>query len=221
MQDAIAEFFHAPLWAQIAMAGFALMVVYFAVGSFFTKRRFSNRFAAIAQGLGAPSPKGLSWPVTFPVTIGERAFEVRHALMYTSRNSSYRGPQGHLLITVTRLGGDRWPLHQVDINTMGKLLARLAGGVQTTGDADFDARFLVREDGLKVREGWLDADVRRQVMHIHEGIPSDSLISMQEGELRVTLREPWTGMDGAAVRSLLERQSGLAAALERTASPRR
>ncbi|HVW05162.1 MAG TPA: hypothetical protein VHB78_09140 [Vicinamibacterales bacterium] len=137
-------------------------------------------------------------------------------MMYTGRNSSYRGPQGHLLITATRLDGNRWPLHQVDISVMGKWLSRLAGGGAATGAPDFDARFLVREDGMKVREGWLDAEVRRQVIYVYDGISSNSVIAMQEGELRVTLREPWTGVDGAAVRSLLERQIALAAALEST-----
>lgn len=220
MQDAIDEFLRAPRWAQIAVAVFALLVVGSVTGSLFAKLRFRGRFKAIAHALGAPLPKTMRWPVTFPITVDERAFEVRYNLMFTSRNSSYRGPQGHLLITATRLGGNRWPVHQVDISTMNKLLARMAGGVYATGDSEFDARFLVREDGMKVREGWLDAAVRRQVTHLYDGIPSDSLIAMHEGELRVILREPWTGMDGAAVRSLLERQRALAIALERTSSSR-
>jgi len=218
MRDAIAELLRAPLWAQITIAAFAVLFVVSVTGSFFRKRRFRGRFTAIAEALGAPSPTSRRWPVTFPVTIDGRAFEVRHALIYPSKHSSYRGPHGHLLITATRLDGDRWPLHQVDISTMGKLLSRMAGGVLSKGDPDFDARFLVRQDGMKVREGWLDTAVRRQVTHVYDGIPSNSLIAMQEGELRVTLREPWTGIDGAAVRSLLERQTALAAALERTSS---
>jgi hypothetical protein len=219
MQDAIAAFLLAPLWAQSAMVAFALLLLVSVAAPFLTNRRFRRRFTAIAQALGARAPRG-NEPATIPVTIDDRAFEVRHVLMTSTRNSSYRGPQGHLLITATRLRGERWPLHQVDISIIGKLLARLGGAGHPTGDPDFDARFRVREDGLKVREKWLDAAVRAQVIHVYDGIPSDSLVTMQEGELRVTLRDPWTGMDGAAIRSLLERQVALAAALERTSSAR-
>jgi hypothetical protein len=105
VQDAIAEFLRAPLWAQMAMAAFALLAVVSVAGPFFKKRRFGGRFNAIAQALGAPSRSARRWPRTFPVTIDGRAFEVRHDSMHTSRNSSYRGPQGHLLITATRLDG--------------------------------------------------------------------------------------------------------------------
>ncbi len=220
MQDAIAEFLRAPIWAQIAMVAAALFLITAVTGSFFAKRRFRGRFTAIAQALGAPVPNGSGWPVTFPITIEDRAFEVKHALMHTSKNSSYRGPRGHLLITATRLTGDRWPLHQVDISMMGKLVSRITGGMHSTRDPDFDARFLVREDGLKVRERWLDAAVRDRVTRVFDGIPSDSLIAIHEGELRITLREPWTGIDGTAVRALIVRQAALAAALERTSSAR-
>ncbi|MEO6237055.1 MAG: hypothetical protein ABIQ52_08650 [Vicinamibacterales bacterium] len=220
MQDAVAEFLRAPLWAQIAMVAFALGLVVSVTGSFFAKRRFRGRFMAIAQTLGARVPNGSGWPATFPVTIDGRAFEIRHALVSTGRNSSYRGPHGHLLTTATRLYGERWPLHQVDISLMGKLISRITGGTPSTGDPGFDARFRLREDGLKVRAGWLDAAVRDEVTRVFDGIPSDSLIAIQEGELLITLREPWKGIDGTAVRALLGRQVALAAALQRTASGR-
>jgi hypothetical protein len=65
VQDAIAEFLRAPLWAQIAMAAFALLVVVSVAGPFFKKRRFSGRFKAIAQALSASSPQSVDGRARF------------------------------------------------------------------------------------------------------------------------------------------------------------
>lgn len=95
----------------------------------------------------------------------------------------------------------------------------LASGKRPTGDADFDARFLVVEDGLPARDGWLDAATRKAIAQFLDEAPLPGVIWIREGELAFTMQTPWTGVNAPAVRALLERQSALASALDRTARP--
>lgn len=217
MQDAIAGFESAPLWAQLAIVLFAVLVVVALVEPSVRKRRFRRQFDAIARGLGQEPPSSSQeWPLTFPTGVDDRAFEVRHDLR--SSGGSYRGPRGYLLLTATRLAGTRWPMHQVDVLRRGRL-AWLRGG-QPTGDPEFDARFLVVEDGLPVREGWLDDATRKEIARFLDEAPRPGVLWIHEGELLFTMQEPWTGVDGPVVRTLLQRQAALASALERTAGSR-
>lgn len=86
MQDAVAAFQVAPLWAQIGMVLFAAMVVVALVEPSVRRRRFD----AIAQGLGQQVPPNRKLPIGFSVSVGGRAFEVTHDLRSTSRGGSYR-----------------------------------------------------------------------------------------------------------------------------------
>jgi hypothetical protein len=218
VQDAIAGFQSAPLWAQIAMVLFAAMVVVAIVEPTVRRRKFRRHFAAIARGLEQPPPSKRELPVAIRVRINDRDFEVRHDLRSTSRGGSYRGPTGHLLITATRLTSNRWSLHQVDISKPGRLGSWLASGKRSTGDADFDARFLVVEDGLPARDGWLDAPTRKAIAQFLDEAPLPGVIWIREGELTFTMQN-WTGVNGPAIRALLERQNALVSALDRTARP--
>lgn len=109
-------------------------------------------------------------------------------------------------------------MHQVDIRTVGRLGAWLARRTSPTGDADFDARFLVIEDGLPAREQWLDAATRTAIAQFFDAVPVPGVVWIREGELTFTIEPPWKGVDGAALRSLMERQGTLVSALDRTAA---
>jgi hypothetical protein len=217
MQDAIAEFLRAPLWAQVAMTAFVLVIAASAAGSYVTRRRFRGRFTAIAQALGARAVPSRGAPASFQSSVNGRLFEVRYEHINNARQESHRGPEGHLLFTSTRLDEPGRP-HQVEITVAGALVSRLSASLQATGDRDFDARFVVREDGPPVRDGWCDAEVRQRIVELYDGIAPDSRLAIGDRRLLVTLREPWTGIDGTALRSLLERQAALAMALERSPS---
>lgn len=220
MQDMIAGFAAAPLWAQIAMGLFALIVVVTMVEPGVRRRRFRRRLDDLARELGQAPPTGRGWPAAFPIDAHGRAFEIEGDLRGSSRGGSYRGPHGYLLSTVTELAGTRWPKHQVDINRAEGRLARLLRGTRATGDPAFDARFMVTEDGFPVRDGWLDATMRQAIMAFFDGVPVPGLIWIHEGELQYLMQSPWTGLDGPALLALLQRQAVLASALERTAGGR-
>jgi len=213
LQDIASEFQRAPPWAQIGMAFFAFTVVVFFLEPLLVRRRFHRRFDALARALNAQPPESRALPASFRVSVDGRAFEVRHAHRTTNRSSSYRGPTGFLLITATRLASTRWSLHQVDIvkpGTVGSWLLRRGG-------ADAEGRLMVREDGLPVREGWLDAATRAALTRFLEAAPDGSVLWIREGELTCTV-PTWATLDGVSVRALLQQQAVLADALNATAA---
>ncbi|HUR93859.1 MAG TPA: hypothetical protein VMY76_04720 [Gemmatimonadales bacterium] len=214
MQEMVEGFMAAPRWAQAGMLFFALCFVVMIGEPMVKKRRFRRQFNAITRELGVEAPPGLAWPVNVSTTNGGRRFEVRHDYLTRSRGSSYRGPSGYLLMTATRLAGERWPMHQVDISKVEGRLARLLRGVRATGDPAFDSRLMVVEDGLPVRDGWLDAPTRAAISTFFERARLPGILSVREGELLFTIQDPWTGADGPAVRTLLEGQAELATAFE-------
>lgn len=219
MQDAVAAFQIAPLWAQIAMVLFAAMAAIAVIQPTVRRRTFRRRFDAIAQSLGQRAPTTRELPFGFSVSIGGRPFEVRHDLRSTSRGGSYRGPSGFLLITATRLTSTRWAMHQVDIKKLGKIGSWLVSGKRLTGDAEFDARFVVIEDGLPARDGWLDAATRKAIARFFDEASAPGVLWLRDGELSFTMPDTWPPADGVAMRALLEHQNALAAALDRTAAP--
>jgi hypothetical protein len=219
MQDAIAGFQSAPFWAQIGMALFAVMAVVMLVGPSVRRRKFRRHFDAIVRGLGQEPPAGGRLPVACPLTMDDRAFTISYDIRLGGGGSTYRGPRGDLLITTTRMSGTRWGMHMIDITPLNGLLARLVRSTRTTGDDAFDARFAVVEDGLPVRDGWLDAATRQEVARFFDGAPP-GLVWIRDGELQFLMQNPWTGLDAPVIRALLQRQSVLASALERTAGVR-
>jgi len=217
VQDAIAGFQAAPLWARVAMVAFAVMAVVAVFGPSFRHRRFRRRFDALAQELGQQPPAGRGWPVLFPISGDGRAFEIRHDFRSRGKRSSYRGPTGYLLLIATRLAGTKWQMQQVDLTRLEGRLARLLTRTRLTGDSDFDARCVVVEDGVPVRDGWLDAATRQEVARFLSMAPAPGIVWIREGELLCIAEDPWAGVDGPFIRALLGRQAALAAALERTA----
>ena len=119
-------------------------------------------------------------------------------------------------MSATRLAGDRWAMHQVDIAPLEAGLSWLVRNHQRTGDA----RFVVTEEGLAVRDGWLDAGLRQEIARFFEAVPRPGLLWLHEGELLFTMSDPRKGVDAGALRALLQRQAALASGLERTARPR-
>jgi hypothetical protein len=217
MQDAIAGFQSAPLWAQIGMGFFAFTFLVMIIEPWVSNRRYRRKFDAIVRGLGQQPPRGGSWPFTAKATIGERQFEIVYDLRRGGSGSSYRGPRGRLLITATRLANPKWSMHQIDISRVGGLLARLASRRRATGDASFDGRFMVVEDGLPVRDGWLDAEMRTAIARFFDEARLPGVIWIREGELQFLMQDPWTGIDAPAIRALVEHQAALATAFARTA----
>lgn len=217
MQDVVAGFLAAPLWAQIGIVVFALMFVVMIVGPRIRHRRFAAKFAALAAAAGATPTRRDAFTEQFTTEVDGRPFEVRRELRVRGRGAySYRGPTGHLLITSTPLSGSRWELHQVDI-TPGRVPSLFGGPALTTGDSTFDGRFVVMEDGVPVRDGWLDAPTRAAVTAFFDTPPASGPVWVQEQQVRHLAVEPWAGVDHGALLGLLRRQAVLATALERTA----
>lgn len=206
----------APPWAQAAMALFAVAVVASVLAPWWRRRRARAAFATLA---GTAPVKTLDWvTASFQADVAGRPVEVRRE--WRSRRSSagqvtYRGPIGHTLVTSMPLSGSRWELHQVDIASM-RTAARRAGDL-TSGDAAFDARFRVRQDGVPVRDAWLDAPTRAAVTALFDTPGVTGPVWVEGQQLQVLRPEPWSDLDPPALRRLLEAQAALASALERTA----
>lgn len=68
----IAGFQAAPVWAQVAMAFFAVTAVVMVVAPRVTTWKFRRHFDAIARGLGLAPSTSTAWPYTFALSIGDR-----------------------------------------------------------------------------------------------------------------------------------------------------
>ena len=99
------------------------------------------------------------------------------------RGNSYRGPRGHLLICETPIAGSRWQHHGVDISEQGSL-PLMGMGPFRTGDAAFDRRFTAWQDGVPVREGWLDAATRGAVAAFFDTTPLSGSLWVRAGMLQ-------------------------------------
>lgn len=209
-------FLAAPLWAQIGMVLFAFTAVVMFVAPGVTRRRYTARFAALADALGAATTRRDEFTEWFAAEVDGRRFEVRRELRTRGGGSSYRGPTGYLLITSTPLSGRRWEMHQIEI-VPGRLPSIFGAAPLATGDETFDARFMVRQDGDPVREGWLDSATRAAVTAFFDTPGVTGSVWVEEQALRHLAPEPWDGIDPTSLRALLHQQALLATALERTA----
>ena len=215
MDDALAAFLAAPPWAQVAMVLFACTFVVMVVEPSLTRRKYASALAALAAAAGATTTRRDEFTEWFTLEVEGRPFEVRREFRVRGR-SSYRGPTGHLLVTATPLAGRRWELHQVDIRP-GRVSSLFGGRPYSTGDASFDARFVVMQDGVPVREGWLDAPTRAAVTAFFDQPAATGPVWVQEQQLQHLADGTWRRLDLAALTSLLRQQAALATALERTA----
>lgn len=215
-EDVVNGFGAAPPWAQAGMVLFALTAVAMFVTPGMTRRRYARRFAALAEGLGASTTRGDEFTEWLSVEVGGRPFEVRRELRMRGGGASYRGPTGYLLITSTPLASNRWAMHQVEV-LQGRRPSLFGKAPLATGDEAFDARFLVRQDGDPVRDGWLDAPTRAAVTALFDTPGAAGSLAVEEQALRLLVTEPWDGIEPASLRALLHQQAALATALERTA----
>jgi len=220
MQEAIDGYLAAPAWVQVALAFFALTFVAMVVGPRITQRRVRRRFDALAQAVGAApvAPGHDQFTASFSVLHGGRPFTVRRELRSTRRGNSYRGPRGHLVVSETPLSNSRWKMHGIDIAERGAL-ARLGTTPLRSGDETFDARFTVWQDGVVVREHWLDAPTRAAFSAFFDqpALKDGGTVWVQEGLLQYISDTP-ERLDAAALSAILDQQSALASALEKTAA---
>lgn len=214
VQEIVAEIGRMPLWALIGLTLFAVTAVVMLFGPSVAHRRYRRRFDTLARAVGAQPPAGRGWPVSFALEAAGRRFEIRHDYRVTGR--FYRGPSGHLLITETRLAARRWEMHQVDFVRLDSFWARLFARQLERGLGP-NTSFGVREDGVPVRDGWLDDDTRAAVAQFLADAPPLGTVWIKEGRLSYLLSAPWTGVDGTRLQGLLGSQAELATALERTA----
>ncbi len=214
MDDAIAAILVAPVWAQIGMAFFALTFVVMLVGPSLSQRRYAAKFASLAAAAAAPTTRRDEFTEWFTIAVDGRSFEVRRELRV--RNSSYRGPTGQLLVTSTPLSGSRWEMHQIDV-APGRVPKIFRRPTLSTGDPAFDGRFVVIQDGVPVRERWLDAPTRAAFVAFFDAPAATGPVWVQDRQLQHLAGDEWVKLDLAALTSLLRQQAILATALERTA----
>jgi hypothetical protein len=180
-------------------------------------------FEDLARALGIDAVREPDeFTQSFLMTVDGRTFEVRHeyrASRHRGGSEGYRGPTGHLLITSTPLSGERWEMHQVDI-VPGGAPSLFGDAPHKTGDEAFDRRFLVRQDGIPVRDTWLDQATRAAFGSFFDTPGATGPAWVQEQRLQHFIRAPWKGIDGPVLRALLQKQAALADALERTARRR-
>ena len=107
----------------------------------------------------------------------------------------------------TPLSNSRWKMHGIDIAERGAL-ARLGTTPLRSGDEAFDARFTVWQDGMVVREHWLDAPTRAAVSAFFDqpAVKGGGTVWVQEGLLQYINDTPRT-LDAAALSAILDQQS--------------
>ena len=217
LNDVVAGLAEMPLWAQLFLGLFAFAVLVMALGPGREYRRYRATLEGLATDLGATAARGRDkWPVSFSTSVDGRAFTVSYDYRTGGRGGSYRGPGGHLLISSTPLSGSRWALHQVDIIPMSE--NRLLRALEATiGAGSSDDRFRVVNDGVPVREGWFDADTRAAVTAFFDTSVARGPLWAKEQQLLHIVSAPWDGIDGPALRALLQQQAVVATAFERTA----
>jgi hypothetical protein len=153
-----------------------------------------RHFDGIARGLELSPSTSTAWPIAFPVSLGDRACEVRYDVRrVSSRGVPSPGPHGYLLTTACRLAGTAWSVHEVDIAPVDHRLSRLVSGKRATGDPDFDGRFVVTQDGTPVRDGWLDDGTRQAIARFFDDVPLPGLLWIRQGELQFIMQNPWKG----------------------------
>ena len=214
-QELTAGFQVMPFWAQIGVGFFVFTFLVMLVSPGVTRRRHAATLAVLAAAARATTTRQDAFTESFTVEVEGRRFEVRRELRSSGRGSSYRGPSGHLLITSTPLAGSRWEVFQIEV-LLGRLPKFFGPPPLATGDAAFDGRFMLRQDGVPVRDGWLDQPTRAAITAFFDTPWANGRLWVQEQQLQ-HLMSPWVGVDHESLVRLLRQQAALATALERTA----
>ena len=217
MQEAIDGFMIMPGWAQAGVTFFVFTFLVMIIQPRLTQRRARLHFAALAEKRHARIAPGHDvFTASFSVEQAGRSFTVQRELRSSTRGGSYRGPRGHLIVIVTALNNSRWQMHGVDIAQRGAL-ARLGGTAVRSGDAVFDKRFTIWQDGVLVRENWIDGPTRAAFTAFFDLPPvaGAGTVWVQEGRLQYINDTP-AKIDHAGLTAILAQQSALATALEAT-----
>ncbi len=218
MREAITEFLRMPWYWQLGVTIFVLAFLAMIMEPRLKNRAERKRFAALADASRQRLVTGPDESTdSFPMKHDNRTFTVRRELRTRGDRSSYRGPIGHLIVIETPLANERWEMHGVDIAQRGTISR---GGMTPfkTGDADFDKRFTAWQDGLPVRESWLDAPTRATFIALFDdaSVAGEGTVWVQQGMLQYICDKPST-IDTAALTAIVDRLADMATALEKTA----
>ncbi|MBL8299944.1 MAG: hypothetical protein JNN30_16515 [Rhodanobacteraceae bacterium] len=188
----------------------ALIAVMAVVGCWLLARTFASRrkqrFLAIAHALGGQPEMVNDYLISFQATVGGRVFEVRCQHIGGGGQEGSGWTPDWYLVTSTQLRGVS-ELHSADIRPRSRPSA--AARVPTAED------FVVRDAGYPLRNGWFTPDVARSLQAFYLAkLPLEPL-SIEEGCLVHRSRPLLSRFDAAGLRSFLERQAVVAAALER------
>ncbi|HSV54696.1 MAG TPA: hypothetical protein VLJ57_21410 [Burkholderiaceae bacterium] len=218
MDEFVAGWLALPTWVQYFLAYIFLIFIMMLAQPMWRQRRVSERFAALAQALGATVTPGADKSIaSFEIEREGRRFTLRRELRDAPRsNSTYRGPRGDLLFCETPLAGDNWKRHGVDIAEEAAL-PLMSMRPFKTGDAAFDNRFTAWQDGVPVRSGWLDSAPRGAVTAFFDTTPLSGALWVREGLLQYVGDAP-KGMAPAALEDVLRAQCAVALAFERSAA---
>ncbi len=218
MQEAINEFFLMPWYALFGLTMFALIFLAMIIEPRVKHRAARKRFAALAEARHKRIVKGPDeFTDSFSIEEGGRTFTVRREFRSRAGTSAYRGPTGHLIVVATPLANERWTLHGVDIAQRGTI-ARWGTTPFKTGDATFDKRFIAWQDGIPVRDSWLDAPTRATFTALYDlpSVAGEGTVWVQEGVLQFICDRP-KKLTAEGLTAIISRLGDMATALEKTA----
>lgn len=195
------------IWWMVIGPLAALTLWVFVDSGWIAPRRSARRFADLVHALQRPVVREseflsrVEWPAQ------DRTVSVRS--QYVGSAGSVRGMRGHLLVLATPLRVPAWALHDLEVRPKG-----------TRGD--WDERFARVESGVPVRDGWLSPAVQQAIDGFFAHPLAVGRLRTDRGELQHVAPFADTGdtSDAAAVRDLLARFAGVAAALDGAASRR-
>jgi hypothetical protein len=192
---------------RIAVACVVFVFVAWWLWSSFVDRRHRARFDALASALGATVSAESEFRWVFSLDVAGRMFQVERT--HRGGAGSQNAGPGWLLITSTPLAG------VADTHSATIRPKRLRSLPADARDADFAERFVIRDHGYPLRDGWLGERVRTAILHFYrQDLPLGTL-DIEGGRLAHLMSVELTKLGPAALRELLERQAGVADALER------
>lgn len=207
-----------PLWAQGGVAFFVLCLFVMLFEGKVVNRAAHKRFITLANGRRVSAGND-EFTESFSLEHAGRPITVRREWRTAGGTTShYRGPRGHLVVIETALLHQNWKMHGVDIAQRGTV-SRWGTRPFRSGDAAFDERFTAWQDGVPVREHWLDAPTRKAFNGLFDAFNGDGTVWVQDGTLQYIIDTP-KKLDAALLAAIVDKQAALAAALETTAKLR-
>lgn len=191
---------------RLAAAGVVLVLVVGGAVAVRAARRRRERFAALARALGGEVVRENAFSFRAAVRCAGRTWELR------SQHLGGNAPgftHDWYFITRTTLAGVL-DTHRAEIRPR-----RRDPSVDADDAAAFDRAFAVGDFGYPLRDGWRTRDVRRAVAAFYAGRgPALEKLELEQGALVHRSRSLLRRLAADDLRRLLERQAGVAAALE-------